>query len=78
MLVLSRRLNEKIVIPAVNITIQVIAVRPGVVRLGFDGPAEIKVFRQEVLDANVLVELPPDSIEILQPDSALSVPQASS
>ena len=34
MLVLTRRLNQKIVLPGIGTTIQVVAVKPGVVRLG--------------------------------------------
>jgi carbon storage regulator len=49
MLVLSRRLNEKIVLPSLNLTIQIVAVKPGMVRLGIEAPAEVKVFREELL-----------------------------
>jgi carbon storage regulator CsrA len=49
MLVLSRRPQEKVVIPAVGTTIQVVSVKPGVVRLAFDAPPHVKVFREEVL-----------------------------
>ena len=49
MLVLSRRLNEKIVLPSLNLTIQIVALKPGVVRLGIEAPAEVKVFREELL-----------------------------
>jgi carbon storage regulator CsrA len=49
MLVLSRRLHEKIVLPGLNITIQVAAVRGGVVRLGIQAPPEVRVVRQELL-----------------------------
>lgn len=65
MLVLSRRPNEKIVIPAINATIQVIDVKPGAVRLGFDAPADVKVFREEVLDPSALAELAQASIKVL-------------
>jgi carbon storage regulator CsrA len=49
MLVLSRRLNEKIVLPSLNLTIQIVALKPGVVRLGIEAPAAVKVFREELL-----------------------------
>jgi carbon storage regulator CsrA len=49
MLVLSRRLNEKIVFPGLGITVQVVAVKPGVVRLGIEAPSAVSVFRQEIL-----------------------------
>lgn len=50
MLVLSRRLNQKIVFPSIQTTVQVVAVKQSVVRLGIDGPEDVAVFRQELLD----------------------------
>src|SRR6202043_1902567 len=50
MLVLSRRLNEKIVFPESNTVVQVVGVKPGVVRLGVRAPAEVTVLREEVHD----------------------------
>src|SRR2546426_5763457 len=48
MLVLSRRLNEKIVLPAIQTNIQVLSVKSGAVRLGIDAPPEITVLREEL------------------------------
>jgi len=50
MLILSRRLNEKIVIGD-NIVVSVVEVRGDQVKLGIDAPRNVKVFRQEVFDA---------------------------
>ncbi len=50
MLVLSRRLNQKIVFPTVGTTVQVVAVKQAVVRLGIDAPENVPVFRQELLE----------------------------
>ena len=50
MLVLSRRLNEKLLFPDSNTTIQVLHVNPGVVRLGIDAPPDVTVLRAEVPD----------------------------
>ena len=50
MLVLSRRLNEKIVLPGLNVTIQVVAVKGGAVRLGIEAPPDVQVVREELLD----------------------------
>jgi len=50
MLVLSRRPDEKIVFPSIQATVQVVTVKPGVVRLGIEAPDTVPVFRQEVLD----------------------------
>lgn len=50
MLVLARRVNERIVIPCVGATIQVVALRPTLVRLGIDAPPEVVVLREEVAE----------------------------
>jgi carbon storage regulator len=50
MLVLSRRLNEKILIPGLNIAIKVVAFKPGQVRLGIEAPPHVTVLREEVPD----------------------------
>jgi len=49
MLVLSRKSNEKVVIPAINTVIQIVSIKSGTVRLGIDGPRDVEVFREEVL-----------------------------
>jgi carbon storage regulator len=48
MLVLSRRVGEKILFPEQNIVVQVLAVKGGAIRLGIDAPPEVKVFREEL------------------------------
>ncbi|MDR1238655.1 MAG: carbon storage regulator CsrA [Treponema sp.] len=50
MLILSRKVNEKIMIGD-NVSVSVIEVRGDQVRLGVDAPRDVKVFRQEVFDA---------------------------
>jgi carbon storage regulator CsrA len=49
MLVLTRRVNEKVVLPSLGVTVLVLSARHGVVRLGVEAPAEVKVFREELL-----------------------------
>jgi carbon storage regulator CsrA len=49
MLVLSRRLNERIVLPALHTAIQVVAVKHGLVRLGIDAPPNVEIYREELL-----------------------------
>jgi carbon storage regulator CsrA len=49
MLVLSRRLQEKVVPPTLGVTIKVVAVKPGVVRLGIEAPRDLPVLREELL-----------------------------
>jgi carbon storage regulator len=49
MLVLSRKVNEKIVIDG-GIVVTVVKVEGGQVRLGIEAPKHVKVFREEILD----------------------------
>ena len=49
MLVLSRRLHEKVLFPGLNITVQVVAIKPGVVRIGIEAPPEVRIAREELL-----------------------------
>ena len=57
MLVLSRRLNQKIVFPSMQTTVQVVAVKQAVVRLGIDAPESVTVFRQELLEKEGFTEV---------------------
>ncbi|GAB1456683.1 MAG: carbon storage regulator CsrA [Spirochaetia bacterium] len=50
MLILSRKLNEKIVIGD-GIIVSIMEIRGDQVKLGIDAPKTVKVFRQEVYDA---------------------------
>ena len=50
MLILSRKVNEKIIIGE-DITISIIEIRGDQVRIGIDAPKMVKVFRQEVFEA---------------------------
>jgi carbon storage regulator len=50
MLILSRKVNEKVMIGD-DISISVIEIRGDQVRLGVDAPKTVKVYRQEVFDA---------------------------
>ncbi len=50
MLVLSRRLNEKILFPGLQTAIQIVSIKSGVVRLGIQAPDEVRVLREEVPD----------------------------
>jgi len=49
MLVLARKLNESIVVGD-NITIKVISIDKGVVKLGIEAPKEISIVRNELLE----------------------------
>jgi carbon storage regulator len=50
MLILSRKINEKIMIGD-DIAISIIDIRGDQVRIGVNAPKSVKVFRQEVFDA---------------------------
>jgi len=50
MLILSRKVNEKIMIGD-EISVSIIEIRGDQVRIGVDAPKSVKVFRQEVFDA---------------------------
>src|ERR1700730_18073859 len=52
MLVLSRKLNERIVLPTLNVVIEVAGVKGRTVRLGIDAPKEVPVLRAEIPDRN--------------------------
>jgi carbon storage regulator len=49
MLVLSRKLNESIVIRD-DVVVTVLEVSGGKVRLGIDAPADVKIVRSELLE----------------------------
>jgi len=49
MLVLSRKLNESIIIGD-NIRITVIDINGYRIRLGFEAPPDVKIFREEIMD----------------------------
>jgi carbon storage regulator CsrA len=50
MLVLTRKPHEKIMIPAIKASIQVAAVKPGLVRVAINAPAEVEIRRGELPD----------------------------
>ena len=48
MLVLSRKIGERIVVPDYGLEVTVIAVEGNAVRLGISAPEDIPVYREEV------------------------------
>jgi carbon storage regulator CsrA len=50
MLVLSRRLHEKIVFPGFAAKVEIVSIKPGVVRLGIEAPRDVAVLREELPD----------------------------
>jgi carbon storage regulator len=61
MLVLSRKLGEKIYIND-NICITVVDIDRGKIRLGIDAPRDVPIYRQELLSTPKNVEPAPDLI----------------
>lgn len=63
MLILSRKLDESIVIGD-SITLKVISIDKGSVKLGIDAPANIRVLRSELInavkDSNTAASTPQD------------------
>jgi carbon storage regulator len=48
MLVLSRKLGERIVMPDIDLTLTVVAIEGNTVRLGITAPPEVSVYREEL------------------------------
>jgi carbon storage regulator len=48
MLVLSRKLGERILVPHCELAVTVVAIEGNTVRLGVTAPGEIRVYREEV------------------------------
>jgi carbon storage regulator len=48
MLVLSRKLGERILVPDCELAVTVVAIEGKAVRLGISAPSEIAVYREEV------------------------------
>jgi carbon storage regulator len=48
MLVLSRRVGERILVPQCGLSVTVVAVKGKTVRLAISAPAEIDIFREEI------------------------------
>jgi len=61
-LVLSRRSQEKVILPGLDIVLQVVSIKGNVVRLGIEAPPDVKIIRAELLQD-----------EAPTPDACLSV-----
>jgi carbon storage regulator len=48
MLVLSRKVGERILVPECGVTVTVLAVKGGQVRLGVAAPADVEIVRAEL------------------------------
>jgi carbon storage regulator len=57
MLVLSRKKTEVVAFPTLGITVEVVRISGGQVRLGIQAPSEIPVCRQEVAERRMNEQL---------------------
>jgi carbon storage regulator CsrA len=76
MLVLSRRPDEKILLPSVPAVIKVISSQAGLVRLGIEAPSHIPILREELCRndrARALPGIPPGPDEAPAPGSRHAV-----
>jgi len=48
MLVLSRKLGERILVPHLGLSVTIVEIKGNAVRLGISAPAETAVYREEV------------------------------
>jgi carbon storage regulator CsrA len=51
-LVLTRRLNERIVLPGLGVAVCVVAIKGNTVRLGIEAPPDVRVMREELLEGS--------------------------
>lgn len=58
MLVLSRRLDEKILLPTVPAVIKVISSQAGLVRLGIEAPPDVPILREELASQEAALARP--------------------
>lgn len=63
MLILTRRVHQKVLFPGLGITVEVLGVGRRTIRLGVDAPREIRVLRDELTD------LPEQLRQLEQPES---------
>jgi len=62
MLVLSRKKDEKVLLPNLDITIQVLEIKGKSVRIGISAPLEHRVLRGELVEQQGWFELSPAAL----------------
>ena len=67
MLVLSRRVDQKVSFPGLGITVQILGVKGNNVKVGVDAPLEIRVIRDELAEQEPTKGAIPDSTEKVEP-----------
>ena len=66
MLVLTRRVNERLLIPSIQTTVRILSARPTGVRLGISAPPEITVLLEEV-SLDPAIRPGPDAVAVEEP-----------
>lgn len=56
MLVLSRRVSEKIVLPELGVTLEITRIQGNKVRIGITAPDQVRIMRSERLDPNAVAD----------------------
>ncbi len=56
MLVLSRKVGERIVLPDSGVVLTVLGIRGGQIRLGISAPGEVAVYREELWRSKMSVQ----------------------
>ena len=65
MLVLSRKEHDKLLLPTLNISIEVVRIQGNTVRLGIDAPSDVPILRHEIADLKS-IEFAPDGFTLKQ------------
>jgi carbon storage regulator CsrA len=79
MLVLSRRLNEKVLFPGFNTSVQILDFKGGKARLGIEAPKSVTVLREELQKGPMSMPRAADFAEFIRddaPEQPVSMPSA--
>jgi len=67
MLVLSRRPSETVVFPGTHISVHVVSIKSGVVRLGIEAPPDVTILRAELQERDPARPRPTPVVEMSEP-----------
>jgi carbon storage regulator CsrA len=71
MLVLSRKEHDKLILPTLNISIEVVRIQGNTVRLGIDAPSDVPILRHEIADLKS-IDFAPDEFTSKQQVASLT------